>query len=469
MNFNSYLFFFFFFIVFFLHWTLPKKFQNKVLLISSYVFYSFWDWRFLSLIWISTITDFFFAKKIIRSPDKKKAYLTVSITINLVILGIFKYFGFFVEQFSNLLMVFGNNGDLNTVSFILPVGISFYTFQTMSYSIDVYRGITKPINNIFDFALYVSFFPQLVAGPIERSYKLIPQLRKIRNFCEVNVMEGFYLILYGLFMKVVMADNMAVIANGIFSQSNESLIGADIIIGAYAFAFQIYGDFSGYSLIAIGISKFFGINLTRNFKVPYISSNPSEFWKRWHISLSSWLKDYLYIPMGGSRRGLIITYKNLLITMFLGGLWHGANWTFILWGLYHGALLITYKELAKYFKIDNQYSFKEIKHVLHIIIFFQLTCLGWIFFRAESINDVCQLFTQLIFNFSFSDDTFGMLGLILFFVFPIFLYEVWDEKKKFNSFKDRSSSSLLIFSNYCFLMIVLFKAPSFQDFIYFQF
>ena len=174
--------------------------------------------------------------------------------------------------------------------------------------------------------------------------------------------------------------------------------------------------------------------------------------------------------MGGSRRGLIITYKNLLITMFLGGLWHGANWTFILWGLYHGALLITYKELAKYFKIDNQYSFKEIKHVLHIIIFFQLTCLGWIFFRAESINDVCQLFTQLIFNFSFSDDTFGMLGLILFFfVFPIFLYEVWDEKKKFNSFKDRSLSSLLIFSNYCFLMIVLFKAPSFQDFIYFQF
>ena len=469
MLFNSYLFWFFFFCVFTLYWLVPKKLQNTVLLISSYAFYSFWDWKFLGLIIISTLTDFILAKKIIVSPKNKKTYLYISLIVNLGILAIFKYFGFFIEQINHLLHLIGINSFSNILHFVLPIGISFYTFQTISYTVDVYRGITKPINNILDFALYVSFFPQLVAGPIERSYKLLPQLTKVKNFKNINFTEGFYFILYGLFMKIVLADNMAIVSNGIYNQNIESLMGVDIIVGTYAFAFQIYGDFSGYSLIAIGVSKLFGIDLMRNFKVPYISTNPSEFWRRWHISLSSWLKDYLYIPLGGNKAGVKITFKNLLITMLLGGLWHGANWTFIFWGLFHGLILIAYKAYDYKFKAKLLVRRNPIYQVLQTFFFFHLVCISWIFFRSETIIDAYKILIQIPYNFSFSSDTLGMMGMILFFVAPIFVYECWDERKNHCSFNERSLSSVMLFSNYCIFMIILFQAPTFQEFIYFQF
>lgn len=474
MLFNSYPFWAFFFFVYLVYWRLPKALQNRYLLIVSYVFYGFWDWRFLSLIILSTLVDYWAGKNIVKHYLKRKFYLSISLVTNLTILGFFKYFGFFSDQLSQLLATVGISYLYPTIDVILPVGISFYTFQTMSYTIDIYRKDSKPIESLINFALYVSFFPQLVAGPIERSYRLIPQIVVPREFTKANISDGIYLITYGLFLKLVIADNMAIISDSIFSENPGNLLGSDVLIGSYAFAFQIYGDFSGYSSIARGLAKCLGIDLITNFKIPYISKDPSEFWNRWHISLSSWLKDYLYIPLGGNKHGRLKTFRNLFITMFLGGLWHGANLTFIAWGVFHGTLLILYhfikeKNLYSDFNyFNNKYS-QAFMSFSRSLIMFHLVCLGWILFRSETIFHAYNLVMRLFLQFQISSFFITSIGLIGFFVLPFFIYEIWNDRIGSPNFQKRSAASLIIFFNYCFFMIVIFQAPSTKEFIYFQF
>lgn len=338
MLFNSIEFLIFLPSVFILYWFVFNKnlkLQNTLILISSYLFYGWWDYRFLCLIFVSTIVDYFAGINISNqnSNHKRKLFLWFSIVFNLGILGFFKYYNFFIDSWLELLSSFGYEiKSIYTLNIILPVGISFYTFQTMSYTIDIYRGQLKPTRDFISFASFVSFFPQLVAGPIERAKNLLPQILGRREFQYKQGIQGLRLILWGMFKKVVIADSLAPTVNKIF-RDYELLDGGILWLGLIYFAIQIYCDFSGYSDIAIGISKLFGFNLMTNFKFPYFSRNIAEFWRRWHISLSSWFRDYLYIPLGGSKNGKSKSLRNIFTIFLVSGLWHGANWTFIFWGL----------------------------------------------------------------------------------------------------------------------------------------
>jgi len=471
MLFNSFIFWIFFFIVICLYRCLSHKSQNRMLLIASYIFYGYWDYRFLSLIFISTVVDYFVANAIQESKEQKtrKFALSVSIVSNLGILGIFKYFDFFSHEVSVLFTGLGLDVSLPLLNVVLPVGISFYTFQTMSYTIDVYQGVTKPTRKFLDFALYVSFFPQLVAGPIERSSHLLPQILKPRTVRENDFSEGLYHVLIGLFKKIVIADNMAPIVNSIFSTPTSDLSGMEVLVGVYAFAFQIYGDFSGYSSIAQGIAKWMGFDLMWNFKMPYFSISPGDFWQRWHISLSSWLRDYLYIPLGGNKGGTLFTFRNLVITMLLGGLWHGAGWTFMLWGLYHGLLLIVY-HLFETNGENKDFSLFSIKHVFKIILMFHFVCGSWLLFRAESVQQVIGMLDALVFNFYPTDFAIFSFAMLLFFSGPLMLYELWLEKTR-NNLMILNVHWLYraLFYTYLILMIFIFPPDKPQDFIYFQF
>ncbi len=380
--------------------------RNLFLIACGYYFYSWWDWRFLGLLWLTTILDYV-AGRMVESALRPtepgavprvryaKQIVFVSLGINLIVLGFFKYFGFFADSLHDLFQRIGWNADLPTLHIILPVGISFYTFQSMSYVIDIYRGKLTCEKSLLTYASFVAFFPPLVAGPIERAAHLLPQLREKSSMNWTNFSNGAYLILTGLFKKVVIADNIAHVVDTAFKQfptdmNNFSIAptGGTALIAIYAFAIQIYCDFSGYTDIARGVSRMMGFELMRNFNLPYFSRNPSEFWHRWHISLSSWLRDYLYIPLGGSRKGPIRTYVNLMLTMLIGGLWHGAAWTFVAWGAYQGFLLcahrfaqpwlekLTPKARAPHFAWD----------VVSIIFTFHLVCIGWLLFRADSLE-----------------------------------------------------------------------------------
>jgi len=344
MLFNTIEFAVFITIVFSLYFIFNHKWQNRMLLVASYVFYGAWDWRFLSLIWVSTILDYFCGSRIesSQSSRRRKQLLFLSVLGNLSILAFFKYFNFFAGSFSELLTMFGLSVHPRYLNIILPIGISFYTFQTMSYSIDIYRGQLKATHRFFDFALFVAFFPQLVAGPIERAKHLLPQILSPRKITAEKIHEGCYLIFWGLFLKIFISDNLAQIVDPVFVEG-QAFSGAAVLIATYAFAFQIFCDFAGYSNIARGLGKCMGFDIMLNFNLPYFATNPSEFWQRWHISLSSWLRDYLYIPLGGNRKGGLLTVRNLMLTMLLGGLWHGAAWTFIIWGAYHGLLLMLHQ------------------------------------------------------------------------------------------------------------------------------
>ncbi|MFC1804805.1 MBOAT family O-acyltransferase [Candidatus Omnitrophota bacterium] len=374
-----------------------------MLLIASYAFYGSWDWRFLSLIWISTILDYFCGIIIDEARDAKRRrlFLFLSVFGNLLILGFFKYFNFFAVNLQELLKVFGFSVHPRFLHIILPVGISFYTFQTMSYTIDIYYRKIKPTKKFFDFALFVAFFPQLVAGPIERAKHLLPQILSPRKLSLEKFYTGCYLILWGLFLKVFVADNLARIVDPVFA-SGPPYNGTRVLLVLYAFAFQIFGDFAGYSNIARGLGKCMGFDIMVNFKLPYFASNPREFWRRWHISLSSWLRDYLYIPLGGNRRGPFNTYRNLAITMFLGGLWHGASWTFIFWGLYHGFLLIIYRLIRPILAAipePKNMLLKKTWFAVRVLFFFQLTCFGWLIFRASSLGQVFSMLHGIIYSF----------------------------------------------------------------------
>ena len=390
MLFNSWIFLAFFAATFAAYLVTSRKLvlQNLVLLIASYVFYGWWNWKFLGLIVLSTAIDYVAGLKIATEQDdtKRKRWVAVSCVSNLGILAAFKYFDFFLGSLGDALAMAGLEAAMPSLEWVLPVGISFYTFQSMSYSIDVYRGETEASRNPLDFAVYVAFFPQLVAGPIERSSRFLPQVRQKRTITTAGLEAGLFLVLWGLFKKVVVADNAAVIANAVFDDA-ASHQGMELWLGALAFTLQIYGDFSGYSDIARGLAKSMGFELMVNFKLPYFATSPSDFWRRWHVSLSSWLRDYLYIPLGGNRGGSVGTYRNLFLTMLLGGLWHGAAWHFVLWGAYHGTLLILYR-LAGSVRGHLLPRKKLWADLLRMSVMFPLTVGGWVLFRVQTMADL---------------------------------------------------------------------------------
>jgi D-alanyl-lipoteichoic acid acyltransferase DltB (MBOAT superfamily) len=402
--FNSLYFVGFFIGVLVLTWPLRKAVpkRNLLLLVASYYFYGCWDWRFLSLIVISTLVDYlvglaFDVKRV--DPNlrpartrRHKLLLVASLVTNLGLLGFFKYFGFFVDSFQNLLSGLGIHMGITTLHIVLPVGISFYTFQTLSYTIDLYRGKITTERSLLNFALFVAFFPQLVAGPIERASRLLPQIRSITTFSWEKFSTGFYLIGWGLFKKVVIADNIGKVTDTVFASPNPT--GIEVILGVYAFAVQIYCDFSGYSDIARGVARCLGFELMLNFNLPYFATNPSDFWRRWHISLSTWLRDYLYISLGGNRYGPIRTYANLITTMVLGGLWHGAAWTFVVWGIFHGALLCVHRAFSPLLEKYTTFRRRWVVTTwfwLRVVIFFQLVCVSWLLFRADSLQQVVDM------------------------------------------------------------------------------
>jgi alginate O-acetyltransferase complex protein AlgI len=387
MYFDSAAYVVFLSLVVLLYWRLRLRAQNLLLLAASYFFYGWWDWRFLFLMGASTLVDYFAARGIEAStnPQRRRLLLACSLTLNFGFLGFFKYFNFFVESMSHLAAVVGL-GAIPTVVWriVLPPAISFYTFQEVAYIVDVYRHKVRAANSLVDYALFVSLFPHLIAGPIQRPSHLLPQVQRPRTWNPDAVFDGMLLILEGLFRKVVIADNCALIANAAFAGNFGPPSTVSVLLGIYAFAWQIYGDFSGYSSIARGSAQLLGFHFMLNFRQPYLAESLQDFWRRWHISLSTWLRDYLYIPLGGNRRGKLRTYVNLLLTMLLGGLWHGANWTFVVWGAIHGAGLAIERLIAGRGEIPPART--SLARWLRRIVVFNVVCLGWIFFREPSLH-----------------------------------------------------------------------------------
>lgn len=426
MLFNSLSFAVFLPTVFVLYWFFAGKSlrsQNILLLIASYYFYACWDWRFLFLLMFSTLLDYFTGLKMQEAENqKKRIWFWISIVANLGFLGVFKYYNFFADSFVQAVSHLGWQVSPLVIDVVLPVGISFYTFHGLSYVIDIYNGRIKAERNIIDYGVFVSFFPLLVAGPIERATHLLPQIKTLRTFDYTQAVDGLRQILWGLFKKIVIADNCAKYADQIFNNSGE-YSGSTLVMGAVLFAFQIYGDFSGYSDIALGTARLFGINLLRNFAFPYFSRDIAEFWRRWHISLSSWFKDYVYIPLGGSKGKNWIRIRNTFIIFILSGFWHGANWTFIIWGVLN-ALYIMPLVLMK----TNRHNleivakgkiFPTATEFLQIVLTFSLTTFAWIFFRAADLSHafayVSGILTSSLFTMPIIRPTF-LLALLLFFL-----------------------------------------------------
>ncbi len=417
MSFHSLHFVVFFIAVFLLVGILRNRIRGRNLLLvcASYYFYGCWDWRFLFLLLISTIVDYACGLLLdtAQTSRSRRLILTVSLLTNLGILGFFKYYNFFIDSAMEGLRSLGFSPHAYTLAVILPVGISFYTFQTLGYTIDRYRGVLPPERSFLAFALYVSFFPQLVAGPIERAAQLLPQFGRPSIITWDRVYTGFYLICWGLFKKVVLADNVADVADAVFADAAPS--GPAVAVGVYAFAIQIYCDFSGYTDIARGAARCMGFDLMVNFNHPYFAVSPSDFWRRWHISLSTWLRDYLYIPLGGNRHGSIRTYVNLMATMLLGGLWHGAAWTFVAWGAFHGFLLCSFRALQSRtgtpIEPASMTSFRP-GHAVRMVLFFHLVCFGWLLFRAESLAQAGRMLTALVTDHSLLGTAVGLEGFV---------------------------------------------------------
>ena len=433
MLFNSFDFVVFFVIVYLFYLFLNHRYQNILLLIASYIFYGWWDWRFLGLLFITTVIDYYCGLKIYNSTSQsnRKRFLFFSVTTHLIILGFFKYFNFFTDSFQSLTGAFGIGLDFPTLNIILPVGISFYTFQSMSYTIDIYRKELTPAKNFFDFALFVSFFPQLVAGPIERAKHLLPQVSSPRRFSLDQIYEGAFLILWGYFEKLFVADNLLGIVDPIFSKSG-GYNDITVLVALYAFAFQIFCDFDGYSNIARGIAKWMGFELQVNFRFPYFSKNPGELWQRWHITFSSWLRDYVYKSIRGNSRTRANMFFAALVTFLLGGLWHGANWTYIFWGLYHFILLFIYRISGQLFS-----KFNSLKNVIsseslipvRILTMFHLWCLGLLIFRSESLSQAKDMFFSMILKPGSLNEATNT-GILLFtFIIPFLLIQIIQHKK----------------------------------------
>jgi D-alanyl-lipoteichoic acid acyltransferase DltB (MBOAT superfamily) len=387
--------------IFVLYWALRRRntARKLLLLAAGYTFYAQWNVKYLGLIIFSTALDYVLANCLARTEEarRRRALLACSMIVNLGILGVFKYYGFFATSLSELLSSIGLRASLPTLNILLPVGISFFTFENISYTFDVYRKKIEPANSLLDYAIFVSFFPRMVAGPIIRAANFIPQLNAAPKYDEQRIMTGFFLILKGLAKKIILADMLGHwLVDAVF-QDPTPYHGLRVLLAVYAYAFQIYNDFSGYSDIAIGSARMLGFALPANFMRPYIAQNLQDFWHRWHISLSTWLRDYLYIPLGGSRISPARTYLNLFITMVLGGLWHGANWTFVIWGAFHGGILAITRLMQR--GLEGEPAAPTIGQrawaVVHTVLTFNLVCVGWIFFRAPTFHAAMGIFTQL--------------------------------------------------------------------------
>jgi alginate O-acetyltransferase complex protein AlgI len=480
MLFNSLNFAFFLPVIFILYWLLNKqslRIQNILLLIASYYFYSCWDYRFLFLLIFSTLLDYFTGIKMAeaKSIRSKKGWFWLSVVVNLGFLGVFKYYNFFGQSFVDMFSHFGVHLQLSTINVILPVGISFYTFHGLSYVIDIYKDRIKPERNFIDYSLFVSFFPLLVAGPIERATHLLPQLKKKRYFDYNNAIDGLRQILWGLFKKVVIADNCAEYANLIFNHSS-NYSGSSLVLGALLFAFQIYCDFSGYSDIAIGTARLLGIDLLRNFAFPYFSRDIAEFWRRWHISLSSWFKDYLYIPLGGSKGGLWMRVRNTFIIFIVSGFWHGANWTFVIWGALNALFImpsIIFKTNRSNLEIVAKgKSLPSLRELFDILLTFSLTLIAWIFFRSASVGQALQIIGGI-----FSKDLFKMpqtsprpVILVIIILFVIIEWIGREGKYAIENIGIRWTP-VLRWSFYSFIIVCIgmYMQTTGSDFIYFQF
>ena len=480
MLFNSFEFLMFLPIVFGLYWFVfrGRHWQNLLVVLASYVFYGWWDWRFLLLIALTSLCSFASGLLIEGYEGRRKWQRTVSaanIVLNLGILGVFKYYNFFVENLDMLLGTMGYHLDWATMNIILPVGISFYTFQALSYSIDVYQRKLPATHNIVEFFAYISFFPQLVAGPIERATNLLPQFQQQRQFDYAKAVDGCRQMLWGFLKKLVVADNCAMVVNDYWGHYQE-LSGVSLFLLGVLFTFQIYCDFSGYSDIAIGCARLFGFNLMRNFNFPYFSRSIPEFWRRWHISLTTWFRDYIYFPLGGSRCGKWKIIRNVFIVWGASGLWHGANWTFVCWGLFHATLLAIYNLLGINTKHKNVVAhgrfLPNIKETLQLALTFFLAVIGWIIFRAESMTQAVEYLTAMVTNpfFNMADlhgEKYLAFGLAL-------LLVEWLQREKqhalqFSAIKPFSYRPVRWGIYYIILLVIAQFAGSSQTFIYFQF
>ena len=480
MQFNSIDFPIFLIVVFAIYWSIPGRkiqTQNLFLLAASYFFYGWWDWRFLSLVAISSLTDFFigiaFSKT--EKPHRRKLLLYTSLTCNLGILAFFKYYNFFLDSLYAAFSIFGNPiTESAHLNIILPLGISFYTFQTLSYTIDVYRGKIRPTHKLIDFLAYVSFFPQLVAGPIERAKHLLPQFQKQRSFDCDQAIDGLKQILWGLVKKLLIADACAPHVAEIFT-NHQDYQGSTLLLGAILFAFQIYGDFSGYTDMAIGTARLFGFKLSKNFAYPYFSRDIAEFWRRWHISLTSWFKEYLYIPLGGSRCGTLLNVRNTFIVFIVSGLWHGANWTFIAWGAFNAMLflplLLTRKNKINQGTINQGSLIPSGKVFLQVGGTFFLTCIGWVFFRSETLTDAFQYLAGIASKSLFTLPEIRPRDLIL--TLGLFTLIEWTQREHEYALRNIRAiirPRLLRFCIYSAILIKVTLNPGASStFIYFQF
>lgn len=479
MLFNSIDFAIFLPIVFVLYWFITYKnlkVQNLLIVAASYFFYGWWDWRFLGLILFSTVLDYLIGITLGKETNarKRKLLLTTSLLVNLGFLGFFKYYDFFLDNFVTAFSFFGQDINPDRLNIVLPVGISFYTFQTLSYTIDVYKKKLPPTKDFVAFAAFVSFFPQLVAGPIERATNLLPQFYKKRKFDYLQAKDGLRQILWGLTKKIVIADNAAYYANLIFND-HEAYSGSTLLIGAFFFAFQIYGDFSGYSDVAIGTSRLFGFNLMQNFAFPYFSRDIAEFWRRWHISLSTWFRDYLYIPLGGSRGGLKMKIRNTMIIFIVSGFWHGANWTFIIWGalnaIYFLPLMLLDKNRVHTDIVAKGKYLPDLRELFQMLITFFITLIAWIFFRAKNVSTAIDYITQMFTENLFSVPTILPLKVLAF--IGLLLLVEWLQRTKQHGLEFDTHTRIPLFVRWIFYMglislIILFSGEQ-QQFIYFQF
>ena len=481
MFFDTPIFFVFLTVVVLVYWVLSWKAQNRFLLVASYFFYGWWDWRFLALILISTFVDYHCAHFIDRSenPHRRRILLALSLAVNLGFLGFFKYFNFFQDSLFHLLKMAGVSYVNPTIlSILLPPGISFYTFQEIAYIVDVYHRRQEPAGRFVDYALFISLFPHLIAGPIQRPSHLLPQVQNERRLDARRFFDGVMLILFGLFRKCVVADNCALLANAAFSGRLGEPSLPVLAIGTYAFAWQIYGDFSGYSDIARGSAQLLGFHFMVNFRQPYLATSMQDFWRRWHISLSTWLRDYLYIPLGGNRQGEGKTYRNLLLTMIIGGFWHGANWTFVIWGGIHGAFLAIERGARKLLgtpdtKVpsseETEGSLLRVDLWIRRIVIFHVVCLAWIFFRAESVGDAV-LFLSGLTSYSWRPEYWTALRFLAFFVLPLFCIDLANEYRLEEYLIERTPEELRIaVATLAFLGLACFSGNNINVFIYFQF
>ncbi len=485
MLFNSVEYLVFFIICFCVYWFFLKektKMQNLFLLTVSYVFYGWWDYRFLSLIIVSSLLDYLIGIRISESQSarNKKIFLAISLAVNLGFLGVFKYYDFFVVSFTDMLASVGINEHIRTINVILPVGISFYTFQTLSYSIDIYRKNIKPCKDIIAFFAFVTFFPQLVAGPIERAANLLPQFLRKRNFDYHQAILGCRQILWGFFKKVVVADNCAILVDCFFENYSE-VHGPILFLGAAFFAFQIYCDFSGYSDIAVGTSRLFGFNLMQNFAYPYFSRDIAEFWRRWHISLTTWFRDYIYIPLGGSKVGRIKMIRNVFIIFSVSGIWHGANWTFVIWGFINALLfvplMLSQRNRKNLGEIGQGKIFPSVSEISNVILTFILVCFTWVFFRAESLIHASTYLSHL-FSFEISSPMMMIKKLKIEFsvllqtcaAITVLLVVEWTNRAHSFGLEVIRGGRAIRFIIYILLTLVVLEFFSAeQDFIYFQF